>query len=33
MATPNFDALVEDVRRWSNRDEDVLPDSVIQDAH
>ena len=32
MATPNFHRLVEDVRVWSNRDDDVLPNSIIEDA-
>jgi len=31
MSTPNFDALVEKVRSWANRDSDVLPDSIITD--
>ena len=32
MSTPNYDALVLKLRDWSNRDEDTLPDSVIEDA-
>ena len=32
MATPNFHRFVNDVRAWSNRDADVLPDEIIEDA-
>ena len=32
MATPNFHRLVNDIRAWSNRDADVLPDEIIEDA-
>ena len=31
MSTPNFDALVEKVRSWANRDEAVLSDTIITD--
>ena len=31
MSTPKFDALVEKVRSWANRDEAVLSDSLITD--
>lgn len=32
MATPLYDALVNKVRDWSNRDAETLPDSIIKDA-
>jgi len=32
MATSNYDAFVAKVRAWINREDDVLPDSVIEEA-
>lgn len=32
MSTPNFDALVEKVRNWANRDDAVLTDAIITDC-
>jgi hypothetical protein len=32
MSTPLYDALVNKVRDWSNRDSESLPDSIIKDS-
>jgi len=32
MSTPKFDALVEKVRSWTNRDDVVLPDNIVTDC-
>lgn len=32
MSTPNFDALVDKVRNWANRDDAVLTDTIITDC-